>query len=89
MRIALNQRPVLRTLTCLIMFGLAGCSGQATPLAVQGPLPPPPPGTPSGMVPYGATCYAGAYTCALPASGPIGGPCSCPALGAPSYGTIR
>ena len=36
----------------------------------------------------GATCYAGFYVCpAVP--GPPGAPCSCPGIGAPSYGTTR
>lgn len=38
---------------------------------------------------HGSTCYAGNYVCNLPYSGPVGAGCSCPALGAPSYGTIR
>ncbi len=38
---------------------------------------------------YGYTCYAGFYTCTLPAQGPVGSPCSCPGIGAPSYGTIH
>ena len=40
-------------------------------------------------VPYSAMCYAGAYTCQLPVAGPVGSGCSCPGLGAPSYGQIR
>lgn len=39
--------------------------------------------------PYGATCYAGFYTCTLPASLPLGTQCTCPGIGAPSYGTVR
>ena len=35
----------------------------------------------------GQTCYAGVYIC--PVAGPYGAPCSCPALGAPSFGVIR
>jgi hypothetical protein len=46
---------------------------------------PPPPAYPPG---YGGTCYAGAYVCALPGPGPLGGTCTCPGLGAPSYGRI-
>jgi hypothetical protein len=45
--------------------------------------------TQRGPVLYGSTCYAGNYVCQLPAPGPVGSGCSCPALGAPSYGTIR
>lgn len=32
-------------------------------------------------------CYAGVYTC--PVNLPAGSECSCPAIGAPSYGTVR
>ncbi len=38
---------------------------------------------------YGSTCYAGFYTCALPQTLPIGAQCSCPGLGAPSYGSVH
>ena len=52
----------------------------------DGPL-----GYPTGRapVPYGTTCYAGAYVCQLPAPGPVGSSCACSGIGAPSYGTIR
>ena len=36
---------------------------------------------------YGPTCDAGVYVC--PAAGPPGAPCSCPGIGAPSYGVVR
>jgi len=36
----------------------------------------------------GTTCSAGFYICQVPV-GPLGGQCSCPGLGAPSFGTIR
>lgn len=36
----------------------------------------------------GTTCKAGFYICQVPPS-PVGSPCACPGLGAPSYGTIR
>jgi hypothetical protein len=42
-----------------------------------------------GQVAYGATCYAGVYVCPAPSSTAIGAGCSCPALGAPSYGTVH
>ena len=38
---------------------------------------------------YGYTCYAGVYVCRLPQQIPVGTQCSCPGLGAPSYGTVR
>ena len=40
-------------------------------------------------VPYSAMCYAGPYTCQMPVAGPVGSGCSCPGLGAPSYGSLR
>ena len=44
----------------------------------------------SGYGSYGGgTCFAGAYTCAAPPNAPAGSPCSCPGIGAPSYGTVR
>ena len=67
-------------LTALVL-GLAGCSGvpqSLTPANAALPI-----GTPGGVV-----CHAGAYTCRLPIPGPLGAPCSCPGLGAPSFGTI-
>lgn len=36
----------------------------------------------------GTTCKAGFYICQVP-TGPLGSECSCPGLGAPSFGTIR
>ncbi len=59
---------------------LAGCTGVPTtdqPVAAA---------TPTAI---GYKCYAGAYVCNLPAPGPVGTGCSCPGLGAPSYGAIR
>jgi hypothetical protein len=38
---------------------------------------------------YGTTCYAGAYTCQLGAQIPVGSQCSCPGIGAPSFGAVR
>ena len=67
--------------------GLAGCVG--APGAVQQSYGPPPAPPPAGQVPYGGTCYAGIYTCQLPAMGPVGSQCTCPGLGAPSYGYIN
>ncbi|WP_233581927.1 MULTISPECIES: hypothetical protein [unclassified Asaia] len=59
---------------------LAACSGTAAP----GPTPP-------GMqvVGYGYTCKAGIYTCKMPTQVPLGNPCSCPGIGAASYGNIH
>ncbi len=70
------------------------------PPAAYAPPPegyPPPAATPvpqeqsteNGQVAYGATCYAGVYVCQAPGNTPVGSGCSCPGLGAPSYGTVR
>jgi len=40
-------------------------------------------------VPYGRTCYAGFYSCAAPPNTHVGTGCSCPGIGAPSYGTVN
>jgi hypothetical protein len=39
--------------------------------------------------PYGATCYAGVYTCGAAPQSHIGSTCACPGIGAPSFGTVR
>ena len=39
--------------------------------------------------PYGRTCYAGVYTCAAIPQTHVGTGCSCPGIGAPSYGTVQ
>ena len=54
----------------------------------------PPPVAPAPQMsradtPYGGTCFAGFYTCAAPAQTPVGTGCSCPGLGAPSYGSVQ
>ena len=41
------------------------------------------------QVALGERCFAGVYTCALPQALPVGAQCSCPGLGAPSYGNVR
>ncbi len=43
---------------------------------------------PRGGQYVGGTCSAGNYTCPV-APGPLGAACSCPGLGAPSFGVIR
>ena len=37
---------------------------------------------------YSFVCHAGVYQCTLPAQYPLGARCSCPALGAPSFGRV-
>ncbi len=44
---------------------------------------------PAQQVALGGRCYAGIYTCALPQALPVGAQCSCPGLGAPSFGNVR
>jgi hypothetical protein len=56
---------------------------QAQPQASQAPA------QNHAQVAYAAMCYAGVYQCAAPAYTPVGQTCSCPALGAPSFGTAQ
>lgn len=77
------------------LLALAGC--YSVPGAI-GPMPyvPASPvlgagGTASAgqVVGYaGTSCHAGFYICQVPAA-TVGTQCSCPGLGAPSFGTIR
>ncbi len=39
--------------------------------------------------PYGSTCYAGIYTCRAVPQSHVGFGCSCPGIGAPSYGSVQ
>jgi hypothetical protein len=98
-------RRLARPTAFVALLGVAGCVGApapgpvayqpgvnpvyATPGYSQGtgyaqPLPPQ-----AQQVAYGFRCYAGVYTCELPQQLPAGAPCSCPGLGAPSYGNVR
>ncbi|GBQ33700.1 hypothetical protein HLH34_06310 [Gluconacetobacter azotocaptans] len=74
-----------RAAALLLIGGLAvvpaGCQGVAE--AYQ------PPGPPGPVAGYGYSCHAGVYTCRLPYQAPLGAPCSCPGLGAPSYGNVH
>jgi hypothetical protein len=63
-----------RLLGAGLLLALAGCVG--APAVVQ----------PTG---YGSTCFAGTYTCQLGAQVPVGSQCTCPGLGAPSFGAVR
>ncbi len=58
------------------LLALAGCVGAAGPQAATAPG-------------YGYSCSAGVYACQLPEQLPLGAQCSCPGLGAPSYGNVR
>ena len=44
---------------------------------------------PQGAAVSGQSCLAGFYQCVLPQPSQVGAPCSCPGLGAPSFGTVR
>jgi hypothetical protein len=60
-----------------------GPAPQAQPQASKAPA------QTHSQVAYGAMCYAGVYQCAAPAYTPVGQTCSCPGLGAPSFGTAQ
>ena len=76
---------------------LAGCTGAPNlvvppPVAYAPPVAPPlyePEAPAPALVAYGSSCRAGFYQCLLPVAGVIGTQCSCPGLGAPSYGVVR
>ncbi|GAA4483237.1 hypothetical protein [Gluconacetobacter asukensis] len=78
------RRLVTKGQMVLILAGLAalpaGCTGVAEGY-------PPPPGAP--IAGYGYLCKAGVYSCHLPTQVPLGSACSCPGLGAPSYGNVH
>ncbi len=74
MSVSRLSRPVF--LLTAAALGLAGCVA-------------PPPPVPPGSVLMSQSCLAGFYQCRLAEAGPVGSPCACPGLGAPSYGTIR
>jgi hypothetical protein len=87
----------MRTLLCLAsaagLLALAGCYGAPTvdqPIVSGAPVAAAN-ATVNGapVVAVGYHCYAGAYQCPLPAPGPVGTGCSCPGIGAPSYGVVR
>ena len=61
------------------------------PAYAYSPAPPPVEAAPAAGYAsgYGATCYAGVYVCQTGQSMPVGSQCSCPGLGARSYGTVR
>ena len=64
----------------------------APPPASYAPLPEAPAPAPEmsqAEVPFGSTCYAGTYVCRAPAQSRVDSECSCPGLGAPSYGVVR
>ena len=68
------RRPAGAAVALGLLSGLCGCVGVAAPVA------------PTGL---GSTCYAGAYVCQLAQQVPVGSQCTCPGVGAPSYGDVR
>ena len=82
---------ILRRLAVLAaLLPLGGCyvaPGAFSPFgpAETGTVYAPPP---RGTEYVGTTCAAGNYVCPV-APGPLGAQCSCPGLGAPSFGVIR
>ncbi len=70
-----NARLWLLAMTVPLLAALAGCEGAP---AAEG----------MGASGYGYVCHAGFYQCTLPAQVPLGSRCSCPGLGAPSYGRV-
>ncbi len=68
---------------------LAGLALGALALAGCEVAPPPGGGSPGAAPGYGYTCYAGVYVCHTQTQIPVGAPCSCPGLGAPSYGRVQ
>ncbi len=92
------MRHIARPAALAALIGLAGCVGAPAPGPVSGYPPaygqpayaqPPGYGGSPQEVAVGGRCYAGVYTCALPQALPVGAQCSCPGLGAPSYGNVR
>lgn len=62
----------------LTLVSLGGCVVAVAPVQSAGAAPG-----------YGYTCYAGVYVCHTPTQVPVGSQCSCPGIGAPSFGTVR
>ncbi len=84
----LDVKPARRLAVLGVLLPLSGC--YVAPGAIA------PFGAPAGTA-YapvrseeyaGTTCEAGVYVCQV-TPGPLGAECSCPGLGAPSFGVIR
>jgi len=71
-----------------LLTGLGGCVGTPQALVEYSP-PVQDPQSADRVVTFGSHCHAGFYGCSLTQSVPVGSGCSCPALGAPSFGTVR
>ncbi len=70
------------------LIGLGGCVGAPQALVEYTP-PAQDPQSAERVVAYGSHCRAGFYACSLAQSVPVGTGCSCPGLGAPSFGVVR
>lgn len=66
----------MRLVLAATLLALGGCVVAPVPIA-------------PGSVMLSQSCLAGFYQCVLPQPSQVGTPCSCPGLGAPSYGTVR
>ncbi len=75
----------VRLLALAAVLAAAACA----PVSPVGPTYGTPLAAGAPQVAYGTYCAAGFYQCQLPQSGPLGSPCACPGIGAPSYGVIR
>ncbi len=71
--------PISRLVRPAVLAALAMLGG-----CVAAPQPIPP-----GSVVLSQQCSSGFYQCVLPQPNQVGTPCSCPGLGAPSYGVVR
>ena len=85
----MHNTPV-RLATGAVLLALAGCIPVPVPIPVGYPVSyaPEPAPVPTAAGYVGTTCGAGFYVCQVP-PGPVGRECSCPGLGAPSFGVIR
>ena len=77
---------MMRLLLLAALLAMSACA----PVSPYGPLYGAQVAAPApGQLAFGSFCAAGAYQCQLPQGGPVGSPCACPGIGAPSYGVIR
>ncbi len=70
---------LIRPALALALLALGSCAAAPPP---EAPLQP-------GQAYYSQRCQAGFYQCNLPTYAAVGSQCSCPGLGAPSYGVVR
>lgn len=73
----------------LLMIRVGGVLGLLFLNACSGTAATPVPAGTQSSAGYGSVCKAGFYTCHTPYQVPLGSPCSCPGLGAPSYGNVH